>query len=215
MKRIYLTEKKPSRFARTKKILFDRGYPDSPFRQPPPRVQKTVWGIFLLMILIALIGFLSNMYDLAQRNATNAVKIAGWTIDTTEAKDPRVRKVKEFLKAKGSPMVEHADEFVSLADAYGLDYTLMPAISCKESSCGKHLANTFNPFGMTTGKKTGPRFRAFGSWTEAIEAEAKLLSNNYRWNANRGIQQKYCPDVECHANWTDHVTGFSKEILEK
>lgn len=134
---------------------------------------------------------------------------------TVSYKDVRAQRLYEDLKKANSPMAGSAGTFIQMADKYGLDWTLMPAIAFKESSLGKHIANDFNPFGMTTGLKTGPRFRAFSSWEDAIETEAKLLSGNYRMNSNMAIGSKYCPASECSDNWAETVTNYSLALVTK
>lgn len=127
-------------------------------------------------------------------------------------KDERAQKLYNFLSSVNSPLANYADYFVAMADKYDLPYTLSAAISCKESSCGKHLANSFNAWGITSGNPSGPRFRAFSSWEESIEAHARLLSKEYRFDMTKGIQRRYCPAVECSSTWSEDVTNFSKEM---
>lgn len=134
------------------------------------------------------------------------------TPSVTPTHDMRVNKLKAFFIEKGSPLANYAQRFVDDADTYGLDYTLMPAISCKESSCGLALpAGSNNPFGLG-----GSNFMWFSSWEQSIDYEADLLSNNYRSNMVYAIGSKYCPSSDnCAPNWADVVTSTQYEIINK
>lgn len=129
-------------------------------------------------------------------------------------KDQRARKLYTFLVGRNSPLADHADFFVEMADKYALPYNLSVAIACKESSCGKNLANDYNAWGITSGK-AHPRFRAFSSWQEGIEAHAALLSGGYRLSMVSGMQEKYCPSFECSNTWSEDVTDFSEQIMNE
>jgi hypothetical protein len=130
-------------------------------------------------------------------------------------KDPRLEAVKKYLQEKNSPLAGSSAYFIDAADRNALDWTLMVSIAGKESSFGKDCVEPFNPFGITTGKKTGPRFQSFTSFTEAIYSEGKLLSDDYKLNSNRAIGSKYCPASECSSTWAEDVTNFSKQLLKK
>lgn len=129
-------------------------------------------------------------------------------------KDVRVKKVFEHLSSFNSPLAQYSEYIVLMADKYALDYTLVPAISFQESTLGKHNAGNFNAWGITTGKKTGPRFASYRSWEEGIEAATKLLAENYKVRMNKGIQEVYCPSSECSDKWVKNVTKFQEDINE-
>lgn len=74
--------------------------------------------------------------------------------------------LKEWFKKYDCPLTEFTDHFINVADEYGLDWRLLPAISFRESTCGKRIeAGTFNPFGFgyTGGGLPGHRFDSFNS----------------------------------------------------
>ena len=84
----------------------------------------------------------------------------------------RVEQIRAFFRRYNSPLAEYAEDFVSAAEKYGIDYRLMPAISIVESGGGKHLFKPHNPFGW--GNKGYPSFKA------AIYDVARGLSVYYR-----------------------------------
>ena len=89
----------------------------------------------------------------------------------------RAEVLEKFLEKYNSPMVENVDTFVEVADTYGMDYRLLPAISCMESTCGRHLIEgTYNPFGWGI---YGSNYIAFNSYDEAIRTVGKGISEGY------------------------------------
>lgn len=124
-------------------------------------------------------------------------------------KDKRVEVLNRFFEEKQSPLASYSDYFIETADKYGLDWTLMPGISGIESSFGKRMPEgSNNPFGL----ERGGRLISFATLYNAIDFEAKLLSEKYKLVANRAIGNVYCPESTCTQNWAIIVTGFSKEI---
>lgn len=130
--------------------------------------------------------------------------------------DKRISKLRLFLNQKSSPLADYAKEIVEASDAQGVDWTLITAIAGKESSFGKQIKeDSYNAWGLMAWNKTGKRFiRSFSSWKEGISFEAKLLSENYRLNANRAIGIKYCPKEECSDTWAEDVSSFSTQVLQ-
>lgn len=60
------------------------------------------------------------------------------TADVLSSKtvDQRVLRLRSFFAAHRCPEPYHADEYVRAADAYSIDYRLLPAVSVRESTCG-------------------------------------------------------------------------------
>jgi hypothetical protein len=65
--------------------------------------------------------------------------------DDTKIED-RAVKIDAYFEKRGMPLAGYGSEFVAKADEYGIDWTLLAAISVAESSGGKQMCN-FNPFG--------------------------------------------------------------------
>lgn len=126
----------------------------------------------------------------------------------------RVEKLRTFLEEKNSPLAAYAEYIVHVSDENDIPWTLVASIAGKESSFGVHIKpNSYNAWGVMQWDAKGVRsIRSFSSWKEGILFEAKLLSNSYRTNMNKAIQEKYCPSFECSDTWVTHVTGFQKEI---
>lgn len=131
-----------------------------------------------------------------------------------ERMDQRGEKLGLFLKENNSPLTPYADHIVKEADRLDIPWTLVAAISGKESTFGKHIKpGSHNAWGIMAWDSNKKRYiRSFNSWEEGITFVSELLAKHYRENMNRGIQEKYCPSFECSTTWVDDVTSFQKEI---
>lgn len=163
--------------------------------------------VLLLVCLYAAhkgkVGKVSNVQVITPVASTSA------TPKVIIKEDKRVVILKSFLTDKQSPLASSSAYFVESADKYGLDWTLMPAISGMESNFGKNMPKASNnPFGVG-----GGHLMRFTTIYNAIDFEGKLLSKDYKLAANNAIGSIYCPKYECNQNWAIIVTGFSDEIL--
>lgn len=130
------------------------------------------------------------------------------------ASDARTALVANFFKSYKAPLSDQAEIFVRIADKYGLDFRLIPAISMQESNGGKILPdNSYNAFGYGI---YGSQVLRFNSWEESIEKVAKGLKNNYIDKGLRTpyeIMTKYTPpSVAKGGPWAIGVTSFMAEI---
>lgn len=84
--------------------------------------------------------------------------------------DVRPQLIDNYYKERGMPLEGYGKKMVEVADKYGLDWRLLPAISIRESSGGLHMCKN-NPFGWGSCKIT------FNSLDEAIETVSYKLAN--------------------------------------
>lgn len=92
-------------------------------------------------------------------------------------RDSRVEVLEEFFDEYKSPLKGHAETFVKTAEKYNIDYKILPAISCMESTCGKKIIpNSYNPFGWGI---HGKQYISFKSFDEAIEKVGEGLNKGY------------------------------------
>lgn len=124
------------------------------------------------------------------------------------AYDARVLKVHQFLKNQNSTLADYAADFVQQADASGLDYRWLVAISGVESTFGRnYLWGTYNAYGW------GGGLILFTSWPDGITKISQALRNEY---VNRGVEtidqiaRIYCPPNSAH--WARGVRYFVSEI---
>jgi hypothetical protein len=108
--------------------------------------------------------------------------LAGWSLlpgaelhftpskpDVSEV-DRRPEKLEAFFSAYRCPGPLHVTDYLRAADTYGIDYRLLPALSVRESTCGKHeRAN--NRWGWDSAR-TG-----FASVASGIEFIARQLAS--------------------------------------
>lgn len=119
----------------------------------------------------------------------------------------RAKKIETYLRVNrnNAPLADYAEKFVEVANKYGLDYRLLPAIAVMESGGGKSLFRSYNAWGY--GKYS------FNSFEEGIEIVGKGLKEGY---IDKGrvtpaqIAPIYCPPNA--TNWARSVQKFMNEI---
>lgn len=148
----------------------------------------------------------------AAANAVRAQGVAGESAsirsDSIEGGfDYRVENLRNFLARFNSPLVPYAEDFVDYADAYGLDYRLVPSISGVESTFGKQIPyNSYNAYGWVNGD-----FR-FKSWPDSISVVSSTLRAQY---IDKGaasiarIARRYAPPSD---TWGGKVNYFVGKI---
>lgn len=131
-----------------------------------------------------------------------------------EKRDARAKIIEDFFKGYGAPLAEFADTFVTVADKYGLDYRLLPAISMQESNGGKRIIpSSKNPFGYGI---YGDNVLKFATFEDAIERVGRGLKEDYLdkglTDPNK-IMAKYTPpSVEIGGPWAKGVNTFMQEL---
>lgn len=164
---------------------------------------KIISSIFLPLTLITLAG--TKPLEANEINSNNmAFTIGHKTVD-------RVEILENFFDKYNSPLKESAETFVKVADEYGIDYKLLPSISCMESTCGKFLIEgSNNPFGWGV---YGNQHIAFETYDEAIETVGEGLHENYfskGFDTTYKIAPIYTPP-NSH-NWYRGVSWFENQI---
>ena len=165
-------------------------------------------SLFLPMLLL-LISVLHLGKDIREKIQLNNMK----EIAATESKDGRVEVLERFFEKYNSPLKDSAAVFVKTAEKYNIDYKILPAISCMESTCGKYvIPNTYNPFGWGI---YGKKYIAFSSFDEAIEKVGEGLNKGYFSKGLNTISKMapvYTPPNSYH--WTSGVTYFMYKMEE-
>ena len=135
----------------------------------------------------------------------------GFSVKTGDARPLLVEK---FLYENHSPMQGLGAYFVEMADKYGVDWRLVPAIGFQESNLGKVIPKgSFNAFGWAiyTGKNSGVYFK---SWQDAIEEVTRGMAKYYYAKGLKSpeqIQTHYTPGS--NGSWAQGVE-FAEEDLE-
>ncbi len=84
-------------------------------------------------------------------------------------REERALKIDTYFKERSMPLTGKGMQFVLVAEKYGLDWNLLPAIAVRESSGGKHDCG-YNPFGWGSCK-----LHNFKSYDEAIDTLGRHL----------------------------------------
>ena len=127
--------------------------------------------------------------------------------------DKRVVTLQNYLSAKKSPLASVSNAFIRIADKYGLDWKLLPAIAGVESGF-ERAGNLYdhNPFGYMCGSSPCD----FDSFEVAIERVAKTISGSgayARYRETKSIRElavKYnyvSPD-----DWTQKIEYFRGKL---
>ncbi len=111
--------------------------------------------------------------------------------NSQNANDPRLGALRRFFGKFHCPALAYAPEFVAAADAYSLDWRLLPSIAYVESTCGKAAHNN-NYFGWDSGRADFP------SPVAAIHAVGRRLARSaiYRAKSLDELLARYNPKPE-------------------
>ena len=116
--------------------------------------------------------------------------------------DNRAKRLAKFLKSRGSPMASEADSLVKIADKYGLDWRLLPAIAGVESIWGTLIpGGSYNPYGWNNGSFY------FKNWTAASDHVASQIKS--RWGYVGEITPwKIGPFYAANPKWASEVNFY-------
>ena len=125
--------------------------------------------------------------------------------DTLPAKPPdaRTARLEAFFESYHCPKPLLASDYIAAADVYGIDYRLLPAVSVRESTCGRH-ARLNNRWGWDSAR-TG-----FQSLAHGIHFISRQLAigTYYRGKTLDGKLRAYNPNPKYPAE----VRALMREI---
>jgi len=131
-----------------------------------------------------------------------------------EAADGRPALIAQFLARYKSPLqpYDYFGQFlVEIADKYGIDFRLLPAIAMQESNlCKAAPAGTYNCLGFGIHKRGT---LGFESYEAGFERAAKELKANYIDQGRttpEQIMKKYTPSS--NGSWADSVNQWMAEM---
>jgi hypothetical protein len=161
--------------------------------------------ILTYILITIVLTFLSATSCRAENIAGESATIKSETENSDY--DYRVENLKNFLEKYNSPLADYASDFVAYADANGLDYRLVPAISGVESTFGKNIpSNSYNAYGWVNGNYD------FNSWPDSIATVSSTLKNSYIDKGAESIPQiakRYAPPS---TTWGNGVKYFVSKI---
>lgn len=136
--------------------------------------------------------------------------------------DARAHLVANFIArndhGKNSPLQPYAEwgvKFVEIADEFGIDFRLLPAIARKESTfCKSNIARKYyNCFGFGVPASGITEAGKFSSFEEGARAVAAALKRNYLDKGltdPEAIMNKYCPPS--NGAWASDLNKWLAEM---
>jgi hypothetical protein len=128
-----------------------------------------------------------------------------------ELREQKAKTIDTYFKERSMPLYGSGMTFVLVAEKYGLDYRLLPAIAVRESSGGKKACG-YNPFGWGSCKLSN-----FKSFEEAIENLGKNLGGanprTARYYAGKSTMEKlYYYNGTVVASYPGEVASIMERI---
>ena len=132
-------------------------------------------------------------------------------VSVEDLRKQRAEAIDVYFKERSMPLQGTGMAFVLVAEKYGLDWRLLPAIGVRESSGGK-AACGYNPFGWGSCK-----LHNFNSFEQAIEALGKNLGGanqkTARYYAGKSTMEKlYYYNGTVVPTYPDEVVAIMKKI---
>ncbi|MBI2314976.1 glucosaminidase domain-containing protein [Candidatus Daviesbacteria bacterium] len=122
--------------------------------------------------------------------------------------DNRAKILAQYLAKFNSPLQYHAQDLIDAADAYRVDWKLIPSIAGVESTFGKHIPGGFNAWGWGV---YGTQAIYFDSWKDGIFTLAKGLREGY---LDKGLKDPYAMNriYAASPSWGKNVTFFMQDL---
>lgn len=152
-------------------------------------------------ILFALVALFVALFTNINENS----KYTNDTPPVVELKYIRAEKIDNYFKERNMPLEGYGRKMVEIADKNGLDWRLLPAISIRESSGGKHMCQN-NPFGW------GSCRIIFSSLNEAIETVGYKLNNLPVYKGKTTKQKLYYYNGTVVQSYPDEVIAIMNKI---
>jgi len=168
-------------------------------------------NIIAFLLMFAALSAVIPQKSFAEQKAS-ASSAAIKTSENKAGEDYRGKVLREYLQSQNSPLTPYADDFVSYADKYNLDWKLVAAISGVESTFGQQIPNnSYNGWGWGV---YGDNVIRFASWTNGIQTVSEGLREKYmdQWGAQNiwEIGSLYAASPV----WASHVTYYLNKIQE-
>ncbi len=131
-----------------------------------------------------------------------------------ETEDGRAELVARFLKRYDSPLKPYdywGTVFVELADKYGIDFRLLPAIAMQESNLCKNIPEgTFNCLGFGIHERGTLAFTSFEANFDRAARELKKYYIDQGLTTPADIMRKYTPSS--NGSWAESVNQWMAEM---
>ena len=169
--------------------------------------------IFLFILLLLIISCSIQHFKGVDKNVSDASN-ESIRLSSTHGISPQTQKIKVLeKKLKGTLLENEAQVFVEVADEYGFDYALLPAIFLYESGgCPPDYAsrNGFNCAGWNRGQK----FKSFKEAIWTVGTGLATLSYYETWRKDKdnltALASRYC--FVNSAAWEKAIIYFMEKI---
>jgi hypothetical protein len=171
--------------------------------------------LVLALSLLTFTTFQKNSLVASGKNprvAFAALPVASGTLKTNiVSQDARLIAVENFFKRYHSDLLPYAQEVITAADKYKLDFRLIPAIAMQESNlCKKAPKDSYNCWGFGIYAK---KVTKFDNYTQAIDTVTKTLAKQYKANGLETPEQimtMYTPGS--NGSWAKGVNQFMNQL---
>lgn len=179
-----------------------------------------VTTVLLISSFIMLLGLPSNKSN-ASFDVAPVYAQALYSENTTNLKKPheydpvdiRIQALSQFLESYKSPLSPYTETAVKIADRWGLDYALIPAIAMQESGGCKIIPiDSYNCWGFGI---YGDKVTRFESYERAMNAVAKTIKETYIKNGLTNptlLEDRWTPSSR--GLWSYSVNYFIGKIKE-
>lgn len=131
------------------------------------------------LLLLPISIFILSLYVLPKIAVKRTRLIAQVKIEARQ-EDSRIKKLRDYLQSKNSPIADEAEDIISVADQWGLDYRLFVGISNAESSfCKRSPEGSHNCWGFACFDNQPCHY--FKTYKEALESLAGTITNHYAY----------------------------------
>lgn len=164
----------------------------------------------LIIMAVLTVSFINEPKHVqATENFSFESNLADHKIES--AKINREESLRAFFKKYDSPLEHNAQTFINVADKYGMDYRLLPAISGVESTyCKQIIEGTYNCYGWGI---YGNNVIAFDSYDTGIEEVGKGIFEGYIVKGADSVEEIapiYNPNTPLH--WGGKVRYIMSQI---
>ncbi len=167
-------------------------------------------NIFLSLFFLFLTATILPQKIHAQEKASGSSATLS-DIITVQAEDTRVQSLRAYLNQFNSPLSQYANTFVTQADLYQLDWTMVAAISGVESTFGHQIPSPTcpNAWGWDV---YGTQTMCFSSFDEGIRVISKGLREDYINKLGTDDIYSIGSMYAASPTWASHVSYFMNDI---
>ncbi len=162
-----------------------------------------------LTVFVTLLASVISLQPTAQGQVSTPIQKfeVSESVDSKQL-DDRAKILADYLAAHDSPLQYHAQDFIDAADAYQMDWKLVPAISGVESTFGKAIPGGYNAWGWGV---YGDQALGFKSWRDGIFTVSGGLKQNY---IDKGLTDPFSMNHVYAASpaWGAHVNFFLNDL---